>query len=109
MKLSELFFSINEPYAAGLFELENEAPIVRYANALKRFYELAPLPPYLGGQLYPAGSNIFTYSKEIAIVPRYSLPFGVNYKLITKKNPDAAEAIKKEQDLVVSFKPICST
>lgn len=104
MKLSELFFSINEPYAAGLFELENEAPIVRYANALKRFYELAPLPPYLGGQLYPAGSNIFTYSKEIAIVPRYSLPFEVNYKLITKKNPDAAEAIKKEQNLVVSFK-----
>ena len=53
MTISELFTSIGEPFAAGLFELEGKAPMVRYANALKRFWEQTDLPAYDGGQLYP--------------------------------------------------------
>ena len=51
----ELFLSINEPFAAGIFEFEDASPMVRYANALKRFWENAPLSPYKDG------SCIFSY------------------------------------------------
>ena len=52
----ELFLSINEPFAAGLFELEGASPMIRFANALKRFWESAALPPYGSGRLYRTGN-----------------------------------------------------
>ena len=54
MTLSELFYSIGEPYACGLFEFPDRAPLVRYANAQRRYFEEAGLTPYDGGRLYPS-------------------------------------------------------
>ena len=45
MTLSELFYSIGEPYAGGLFEYPDRAPLVRYANAQRRYFEEAALTP----------------------------------------------------------------
>ena len=53
MSKYEIFSSINEYYAAGLFELEDAGVITRYANGLKRFWENTALTPYNGGALYP--------------------------------------------------------
>ena len=100
MNTSDLFYSINEPFAAGLFELEGASPIVRYSNALKRFWENAPLPPYLGGQLYPAGRRIFDYTKDITIYPHYSNTFHINYRRLTEKDPCAVDLIRGEEELV---------
>ena len=69
MTAFELFDSIGEPFAAGLFELEGASPMVRHANALKRFFEQGVLPPYLGGQLYPAGRCMFPFDTEVAVKP----------------------------------------
>ncbi len=100
MKNYELFLSLSEPFAAGLFELEGASPIVRYSNALKRFWENAPLPPYLGGQLYPAGKCMFYYTGDITIFPHYSNTFHVNYRRLSEKDPRAAELIRAEEGLV---------
>ena len=55
MSLFEIFSAVGEPFAAGLFEFPNAGVETRYANALKRFWETAELPAYVGGRLYPCG------------------------------------------------------
>ena len=103
MKAAELFFSINEPFAAGLFELEGEAPVIRYSNALKRFWESAALPPYKKGMLYPAGKCIFHFDRGVAVQPHYANTMAINYNLLKTKSEEAFVLMKKEDDLVVKF------
>ena len=99
----ELFLSIGEPFAAGLFEWEGEAPIVRYANALRRFFEHAKLPPYEGGMLYPQGLCPFTYDKSVAVKPHYGNTMAIDYPLLEQKSKAAFTLMKAEDDLVVKF------
>ena len=103
MKAAELFFSINEPFAAGLFEFEGEAPVIRYSNALKRFWESATLPPYKKGMLYPAGKCIFHFDKDVAAQPHYANTMAINYNLLKTKSEEAFVLMKKEDDLVAKF------
>ena len=99
----ELFLSVNEPFAAGIFEFEDASPMVRYANALKRFWENAPLSPYKDGRLYPSGRNIFTFCKEYTVKPHYSNTFEVNWGSLSKKSERACELMRREYDLVAKF------
>ena len=100
----ELFLSINEPFAAGLFEFYEASPIVRHANALKRFFELAKLPPYLKGRIYPSGECIFSFDKTVSVIPHYSNTFEVrNARSLKEKSPRAYELIRAEDDLVIKF------
>ena len=100
----ELFLSINEPFAAGLFEFYETPPIVRYANALKRFFELAKLPPYLNGHIYPSGKCIFSFDQTVSVVPHYSNTFEIrNTESLKRKSARAYELIRAEDDLVIKF------
>ena len=74
MTAHELFLSLGEPFAAGLFEYETASPTLRYSNALRRFWEAVPLPPYGGGMLYPAGVNPFNGPHGYAVRPHYATP-----------------------------------
>ena len=103
MKAAELFFSINEPFAAGLFEFEGEAPVIRYSNALKRFWESVALPPYKKGMLYPAGKCIFHFDRGVAVQPHYANTMAINYNLLKTKSEEAFVLMKKEDDLVAKF------
>ena len=103
MKASDLFFSINEPFAAGLFELEGDSPIPRYSNALKRFWEYAKLPPYQGGMLYPTGKCIFHFDSSVAVQPHYANTTQINFPLLRKKDADACKLMEAEFELVVKF------
>ena len=103
MKVSDLFFSINEPFAAGLFELEGDSPIPRYANALKRFFEFAKFSPYQGGMLYPSGVCIFQFDRSAAVRPHYANTISINYNYLKEKNEQAFAIIKQEDDLVSNF------
>jgi len=89
MKAFDLFWSINEPFAAGLFELEGKAPPVRYANALKRFWESAPIPKYDGGMLYPSGVNPFNYDRSISVRPHYSNTYEIDHNRLKTKSEEA--------------------
>ena len=100
---SELFSSIGEHYAMGLFEFEGDAPIVRYANALKRYWEKAIFPPYDGGMLYPCGVNSFNYDKNVAFRPHYANTYQLNDGLMKKKSAEAYEIVTKEMSLVKAF------
>ena len=74
----ELFISLNEPFAAGLFEFEDASPLIRYANALRRFFEETPLTPYNGEKLYPAGKCVYYNHRIHTVLPHYSNTFNIN-------------------------------
>lgn len=104
MNTYELFLSIGEPFAAGLFELEGASPIERYSNALKRFYEHTALPPYLGGELYPCGKCTFTYDRNLTVRPHYANTLEVKYPKLKEKSEVAHAIVQAEDDLVVKFR-----
>lgn len=103
MNAAELFMSIGEPFAAGLFELENAAPVLRYANALKRFWENAALPPYDGGQLYPCGVVSFRFDRTIAARPHYANTYEIDHRALAAKSEEANALMTRERRLVAEF------
>ena len=90
----QLFIDIGEPFAAGLFELEGEAPLLRYANALKRFFEFAALTPYNGNMLYPSGKCIFHFDGSVAVQPHYANTMQINFNLLKEKDVSAHKLMK---------------
>ena len=96
MTKAELFTSIGEPFAAGLFELEGADPMLRYANALKRFWEQTELPAYDGGQLYPCGVSTFNYNQDVCIRPHYCNVFEIQREKLQHKSTEAYEIIHEE-------------
>lgn len=103
MTTSELFFSIGEPFAAGLFELENASPMPRFANALKRFWENTKMPPYDGGMLYPCDVSTFNYNKDMTVFPHYCNTFDMHDEKLQQKNVQAYEIMHAEEQLVFKF------
>ena len=103
MTKAELFTSIGEPFAAGLFELEGADPMLRYANALKRFWEQTELPAYDGGQLYPCGVSTFNYNQDVCIRPHYCNVFEIRREKLQQKCAEAYEIIHAEEMLVAKF------
>ena len=105
-KKAELFYDINEPYAAGLFEEPESSKFERYSRAIRRYYENCSLPEYSGGSLYPSGSNI---NDDYAVLPNYSYTVQVNVAALAKKDESAAEWMNEELKLVserLIFSPI---
>ncbi len=102
MYLSELFYSIGEPYAGGLFEEPSRAPLVRYANAQRRYWEAAELTPYDGGRLYPCGENVRrnAWSRSVAVRPDYSFTYSCNWNLLKEKSTEAHDAMAAEHNQV---------
>ena len=99
----ELFNSLEEYYAAGLFEFEDEAPVVRYSNALKYFWEKTDMPCYNGGLLYPNGVCTFNYNKGMGVVPHYANTFEIRHKTMKAKSEEAYKLILDEESKVAKF------
>ena len=95
--------SIGEPFAAGLFENEDQAPVIRYANALKHFWKAAKMPDFDGGMLYPCGVNTFNFDKSIAFRPHYSNTNQLDEKALRNKSEEAYRLVAKEIALVKAF------
>ena len=49
---------LGEHFAAGLCELPDAAPTVRYARACRRWFENRLVDGYAGGYLYPSGRMV---------------------------------------------------
>ena len=103
MNTSDLFNSIGEPFAAGMFEYESESPMIRYSNALRRFWEKADMPSYDGGMLYPSGVHPFNYDLSIKFRPHYANTYQIDRKGLMAKNREAYEIVDKEIALVKHF------
>ncbi len=106
MNTNELFLSIGETFAAGLFELDGEAPIVRYSNALKRFWETTDMPPYDGGMLYPCGLCTFNYNANMTFRPHYAKTYQIDRTGLKEKSEEAYEIAMKEVSLVKTFEDV---
>ena len=103
MNAYELFLSIGEPFGAGLFELD-AAPIIRYSNALKRFWEVAKMPDYDGGMLYPSGVHPFNFNKDMSFRPHYANTYQIHYPSLKAKSEEAAELVYAEEHKVSHFR-----
>lgn len=83
-----LFYEIDEPFAAGLYEEEIAPPVVRYCRAYRRFFEQCPVPAYKREvPLYPY-SNL--YIGTYAVRPQYCRQYGIDMSMLEKKSPEAA-------------------
>jgi len=90
---AKLFYDINEPFAAGFFEVEADSPALKFCRAYRRFLEMAPLPEYKReDSLYPY-QNL--WCADYAVNPQYCRQFAVNYDVLTKKSSDAAELFRE--------------
>ena len=103
MNTYDLMSSIGEHFAAGLFEYEQEAFIVRYSNALRRFWDRTKMPDYDGGRLYPCGVNTFNFDKSVTFRPHYSNVYEIKSKGLSEKSPEAYEIAMKLDSLVKKF------
>lgn len=110
-KKEELFNSINEPYAAGLFEDEDRGDFYRFSKAIRRFYEARHINSYKGGRLYPSGLDErgeFTVQPDCA--KTFNPAFGGKgtlrgfYDPLSEKSKEAAEimfAFRQEHNFTV--------
>ena len=97
---SALFYKLNEPYAAGLFELPERSPFVRYSRASRRYFENCVLPPLGTGKLYPTDHKFqITY----AVVPEYSYTVYVVEDALKEKNEQAAQWMEEELSSLAGF------
>lgn len=81
----ELFTSIGEPFAAGLFEQPDSAYFDRYCAAYSRHYDAMKPAEYHGELLYPCGTGFFRTSA--AVVPQYASTYIWNAEVLEKKSP----------------------
>lgn len=99
----ELFVSINEPYGAGLFEREGASQSIRYALALKRFFEQTKLSDYNGGLLYPCGINSYLIN-DYCIRPQYTRGLEITKaNVLRQKSEKAYSLIVDELNKVEGF------
>lgn len=92
----KLFLEINEPYAAGFFELEDKGLFTRFSRAQRRFFENRPVDDYIGKRLYPSGK---IHDGGYAVHPDCAKTFNPDYYTpLYEKSPQAAKIMKKVRD-----------
>ena len=92
-EIAALFYSIGEPYAAGLFEEPDKDYFYRYCLAYSRYWEALPPAKYdKGDRLYPTGNKVFTL--DLAVEPQYCTTHSINWKKLKEKSPEAYEHMR---------------
>ncbi len=91
--LAELFYSIGEPFAAGLFEESEKDYFYRHALAHARYLEHLPPATYESGEhLYPAKRKYF--NSGFAVTPHYALTYQIDWGKLEGKSAEAANAMR---------------
>lgn len=92
--ISEFFMSVDEPYAAGLFEDTEKGYFYRHCCAHARWFDCAEPPVYEDGEkLYPCGNRYFKqnyYSR--AVKPLYAQTYEINRNKLKEKCADSEYA-----------------
>lgn len=87
---AKLFFSIGEPFAAGLFEHPEKGYFYRYCEGYARYFEALRPAEYAEGELlYPCGTKFVDYT--CAVIPQFAMTCIVNWELLMEKSPVANE------------------
>ncbi len=98
---ARLFYSIGEPYAAGLFEKPEKGCFYRHALGAARYFEALPPARYDGEALYPCGRKFFDSS--CAVQPNYAQTYGVDWARLEAKSPEAAHILKEFAEVSHGF------
>ncbi len=92
--IAKLFYDLDEPYAAGLFEEPDKGYFYRHALALARWYEHLPIADYEPGEsLYPRKNKFFRYDIFRAARPQFALTYTADIGALEKKSPEAAKIL----------------
>ena len=92
---AKLFYDINEPFAAGFFEIPNASPARAFCRAYRRFYENATLSGYnRHDPLYPYQ---IPWRDNYAVNPQYCRQYFVDYDRLRAKSEEC-ERIFREFD-----------
>ena len=92
-EIAALFYSIGEPYAAGLFEEPERGYFYRYCLAAARYWEaLLPAKYDEGDRLYPTDNKVFTL--DIAVEPQFCTTHSINWNKLKEKSPEAYEHMR---------------
>ena len=92
--VAKIFYSIGEPFAAGLFEEPQKGYFYRYSLAYTRYFEhLRPAEYVPGDLLYPRGKKFF--DDGCAMRPQVANTYQVDWELLEKKSTHAAEILKE--------------
>lgn len=90
---AELFRSIGEPFAQGLFEEPGSSFFHRYCTAYTRWFEaLRPAEYEAGETLYPCGDKYFR--TESAVTPQFALTYSVDWNALAAKSPEAERLMR---------------
>lgn len=90
--LSQLFYDIGEPYAAGLFEDTEASSFSRFSRAQRRYWEATPIPSYDGERLFPSGC---LWYGSAAMTPSYSFTYNYNSAEMERKSSECAALLNK--------------
>lgn len=94
---AKLFYSIGEPYAAGIFEEPDKSFFYRHALGQARYYEALAPAAYDGEPLYPCGRKFFENTPAMA--PHYAHTYAVDWPRLEAKSPEAARILKEFTDI----------
>jgi len=97
-ELAKLFYEIDEPYAAGLFEEPDKDYFYRHALALARYYEhLTPAVYESGEGLWPRKTKFFACS--YAVRPQFALTSTIDWNRLEQKSSEAARIMREFFDI----------
>jgi len=99
--LSEKFAKLGEYYAAGLYEEPDQPLFIRYARALRRYFENCHLNPYNGEPLYPYGA----ISDGLHICPSFASTITVHWDIVREKYPDLFDTLWEDISAYQSLVP----
>lgn len=90
---AKLFYDINEPFAAGFFELENASAPRMFCRAYRRFYENVPLPKYKSfDPLYPYKG---LWCDDYAVNPQYCRQYSADFGALRSKSEECERAFRE--------------
>ena len=95
--IARLFYSIGEPYAAGVFEEPERSYFYRHALGHARYFEALSPTPYDGETLYPCGRKFFENTP--AMMPHYAHTYVVDWPRLEAKSAEAARILKEFTDI----------
>lgn len=97
-ELAKLFYSIDEPYAAGLFEEPEKDYFYRHAIANARYLEhLVPAKYEAGERLFPAKTKFF--HSGCAVTPQFALTYQIDWGKLEAKSTEATAVMREFYNL----------
>ena len=90
---AKLFYDINEPFAAGFFEIENASPAKMFCRAYRRYMETAPVPTYKSfDPLYPYRG---LGNDRYAVNPQYCRQYYADFDRLRAKSEECEKLFRQ--------------